>query len=70
MRVGVLEPWQAATDRPNFHLKMSIAEDLVARGHAVWAVPRKRIQKIVAGNLPILPRAPKQLGMRVSKWSF
>jgi hypothetical protein len=68
MRIGVLEPWQDATYRPSFHLKKSIAEDLVNRGFAVWAVPGRIIQKITTGNLPVRVRAPRKLGMVVTKW--
>jgi HEAT repeat protein len=68
MRIGVLEFWQEAVDRPSYFLKRSVAEDLVGRGFAVWAVPRRVIKKLNNERLPIRPRAPRQLGIRVSKW--
>lgn len=68
MRIGVLEPWQEDLDKPCFHLKRSVAEDLVNRGFALWAVPHRVIKKINSERLPVTPRAPKQLGMRVFKW--
>jgi hypothetical protein len=45
MRIGVLESHQVSTERPNYHLKKSVAESLVARGHAVWVVEHRVIQK-------------------------
>lgn len=68
MRIGVLESWQDATYRPSFHLKKSVAEDLVKRGFAVWTVPGRVIQKLTAERLPVRVRAPRQLGLAVTKW--
>ncbi len=68
MRIGVLEHWQDMTFRPNYHIKKSIAEDLVARGFAIWLVPSKTIQKVSEERLPVRVRAPRQLGMVVTKW--
>jgi hypothetical protein len=57
MRIGVLDKGQFPTERPVFHLKKSVAEDLVSRGHAVWVEPGRTIQRLIG---PL--RAPKQLG--------
>jgi hypothetical protein len=62
MLIGVLEPWQDATYRTNYHIKRSIAEDLVERGFATWVVPAKTIQKLTNERLPVRVRAPRHLG--------
>jgi hypothetical protein len=46
MRIGVLESSQALTDTPRFSYKRSIAEDLVRRGFAVWAIRDRIIQRV------------------------
>jgi hypothetical protein len=57
MRVGILEMGQFHTERPTLHVKKSVAEDLVKRGHAVWVEPGRVIQRTVA-----MLHAPKKLG--------
>lgn len=66
--IGVLETWQESWNTPGSWLKRSVAEELVGKGLAVW-VSRRLIKKVVDGKLPVKTvRAPKQLGMRVSRW--
>jgi hypothetical protein len=63
MRIGVLEKGQSAIDRPIFHLKKSVAEDLVKRGHAEWVEPGRLIRRLIG---PLRP--PKQLGFAKVNW--
>lgn len=46
MRIGVLGVNQAVTDVPRLSYKRSIAEDLVRRGFAVWAIPSRVIKRV------------------------
>lgn len=55
MRIGVLEIEQHTTERPRFFMKKSVAEDLVNRKLAVWAVPGRVVQR--CASLTFLPRA-------------
>jgi DNA-binding transcriptional LysR family regulator len=64
--IGVLNPGEDATFRPSFHIKKSVAEDLVRRGLAIWLVPEHTIQKLANERL-VRAYAPKQLGI-TSSW--
>src|ERR1700691_4870478 len=67
MRIGVLNHWQGILERPQFHLKKSVAEDLVSRGLAVWVEPSRVIQRAKSATPSTPPRAPRQLGVTVTR---